>query len=61
MSTKKSGNAMQGAVKKVQDEAKKVGAAISKKAAPMIKKMKQEVAKAERSDAGKAIIKRVKQ
>ena len=52
---------MQGAVKKVQDEAKKVSAAISKKAGPMIKKVKQEVYKAEHSSTGQAIIKRVKQ
>ncbi len=61
MSTKKSTGAMQGAVKKVQDEAMKVGAAISKKAAPMIKRVKQEVAKAEKSNAAKSVKKAIGQ
>ena len=55
MATKKSTSAVQGAVNKVQAEAKKAGDAISKKAAPMIKKVKQEMARAERSDAAKAV------
>ena len=55
MASKKSTGAVQGAVNKVQAEAKKAGDAISRKAAPMIKKVKQEMAKAERSDAAKAV------
>ncbi|MFY8207004.1 MAG: hypothetical protein ACOVKN_08165, partial [Arenimonas sp.] len=60
MSAKKS-SGMQGAVNKVQSEAKKAGAALSKKAAPLIKKVKQEVARAERSDAAKAVKKAISQ
>ena len=60
MSARKS-SGMQGAVNKVQSEAKKAGAALSKKAAPLIKKVKQEVARAERSDAAKAVKKAISQ